>query len=774
MALFGRKKNRTSRTATFRPTTSLAARWDERLRDRSFLVRLLAGTLAVVAVLCAVEGWRSPFPYRLGDRAEHGVMARVGFARVNRAETTRARANAEATVPFLFHHNPEPITGLPAQLRSSLGEVAKAESFEEVSPKTRLEFGLGTPDSMATDPMPMSESVKREFLTLKSALTVQEGSPGTRLDELVKDFEQLSAALEQYGVVAPEELARNEIRPDQTIAILTADGGNRRTAVARELLLTELIKETGQLGKSWVTFTRLTPIRPMLERWLLAQAPVTLHYDSQATLQERENARLSVPDVTDAYNKGDLLVAPGQVIDDEQLLGVLEAEYAEMERQVPHRQRVLRAVVAFLMLSVLAVLCGFYLARNERKLVSSPARLGIYLASIVLAVALGRMLSFDPWRAEVIPLTATVMVLAIAYNQVLATLTAFVMALVLTLSTVAGLGQFVVLMSVATTALIPLARVSSRSKLIKVGFWCGAVYFFVSWGIGIIQSPSPGEIWSDTALLFSSLRGAGWCLVTGYLVAGSLPFIESAFGVVTDISLLEMSDISHPILQELVRRAPGTYNHSITVAAIAESAADRIGANGLLVRVGAYFHDIGKMLKPQYFVENTTGAAGNRHEHLAPAMSTLIIIGHVKDGVDLARQHNLPQPLIDFIEQHHGTTLVEYFYHEATRQAEEQHGHRADAQESAFRYPGPKPQSREAGVMMLADAVESASRTLSEPTAKRLEGLVHSIMMKRLLDGQFDESSLTLSELHIVEDSLVKSLIGIYHGRIKYPEQRTA
>jgi hypothetical protein len=155
-------------------------------------------------------------------------------------------------------------------------------------------------------------------------------------------------------------------------------------------------------------------------------------------------------------------------------------------------------------------------------------------------------------------------------------------------------------------------------------------------------------------------------------------------------------------------------------------------------------------------------------------MSTLIIIGHVKDGVDLGAQYNLPRPLVDFIEQHHGTTLVEYFYREATRLADRQPDYRPGVEESAFRYPGPKPQSREAGVLMLADAVESASRTLSDPTPKRIENLVHDIAMNRLLDGQFDECSLTLSEIHAIEESLVKSVIGIYHSRIKYPEQRTA
>ena len=230
--------------------------------------------------------------------------------------------------------------------------------------------------------------------------------------------------------------------------------------------------------------------------------------------------------------------------------------------------------------------------------------------------------------------------------------------------------------------------------------------------------------------------------------------------------------MTHPLLQELIRRAPGTHNHSITVGTIAEAAAERIGANALLIRIGAYFHDIGKMLKPHYFIENQAGAA-NRHANLNPAMSTLIIIGHVKDGVDLGRQHHLPESIIDLIEQHHGTTLVEYFYREAARRSNGD----PDAslvQESSFRYPGPKPQTKEAGILMVSDAVESASRTLSEPTPARIEGLVRELIDKRLDDGQFDECGLTLREIGEIRESLIKSLIGIYHGRVKYPEQRTA
>jgi putative nucleotidyltransferase with HDIG domain len=263
-------------------------------------------------------------------------------------------------------------------------------------------------------------------------------------------------------------------------------------------------------------------------------------------------------------------------------------------------------------------------------------------------------------------------------------------------------------------------------------------------------------------------------VLAAFLLTGLLPFVESLFGVQTDLSLIELGDVSHPLLQELVRRAPGTYNHSINVASLGEAAAEAIGAHGLLVRVGAYFHDIGKMLKPGYYVENQ-GTHGNRHEDLVPAMSTLVIIAHVKDGADLARQHHLPRPIIDFIEQHHGTTLVEYFFGRAAEMRDANPDpDSVVVDEANFRYPGPKPQTKEAAVLMLADAAESACRSLVEPAPARIEGLIQDLAMKRLLDGQFDACGLTLQELHTVQESLVKSLIAVYHGRVKYPDQRSA
>ena len=249
--------------------------------------------------------------------------------------------------------------------------------------------------------------------------------------------------------------------------------------------------------------------------------------------------------------------------------------------------------------------------------------------------------------------------------------------------------------------------------------------------------------------------------------------MERWFDLQTDISLLELSDANHPLLKELVQRAPGTYNHSINVASISEAAAEAIGANGLLCRVGAYFHDVGKLRKPEYFIENQAGGA-NKHDDLVPTMSTLVIIAHVKDGSEIAKKHRLPQRIIDLIEQHHGTTLVEYFF----KRAEKQQAERPDEEdspevdESDYRYPGPKPQTLEAAVMMLSDTVESASRALREPAPSRIESLVQEIAKKKLEDGQFDDCPITIEQLKAIQKSLIKSLNAMYHARVKYPEQQ--
>jgi putative nucleotidyltransferase with HDIG domain len=253
-------------------------------------------------------------------------------------------------------------------------------------------------------------------------------------------------------------------------------------------------------------------------------------------------------------------------------------------------------------------------------------------------------------------------------------------------------------------------------------------------------------------------------LLTGILALGLTPIIESAFHYSSNIRLLELLNLDQPILRELMLMAPGTYHHSLVVGQMVEAAAEAIGANPLVAKTAAYYHDIGKVKKPPYFVENQQGGE-NKHEKLAPSLSALILISHVKDGVDLARKHKLGERIEDIIQQHHGSSFISYFFHKAKDQAAQ--GQQVNVDD--YRYPGPRPQTREAALVLLADQVEAASKTLTDPTPARIQGMVQKMVNNVFADGQLDTCELTLRDLHLIAKSFNKILSGIFHQRIHYP-----
>ena len=505
-----------------------------------------------------------------------------------------------------------------------------------------------------------------------------------------------------------------------------------------------------------------------LERNLLPTSPAmnTLAFQDKASKDAQKENADNVEPATITYQAGNPLVKTGEKIDLPKLT-LLTREYRAFLEKRPFWDRFSRCGAVLLVVFAMFTLCGMYMRFRQRSVQAELDRLAGALGLAVATVLLALCAAGDPWRAEPVPLILFGMTMAIAYRPELALLFTGVVSWIVVLAMGGDLPMFLLMFGTTAAAALNLGRIRSRSKLFYVGLFAGCVAALLDLAMNMIDNQPLG---------LDLLGGAGrqfiWAAMAGCFMTVLLPFVERLFGVLTDLSLLELGDITHPLLQELVRRAPSTYNHSLTVGSIAEAAADAIGARGLLCRVGAYFHDIGKMLKPGYFVENQ-GKEGSRHEGLVPAMSTLVIIAHIKDGADLARQHHLPQPIIDMIEQHHGTMLMEYFYDRAhTQQAADPNGSEID--ENLFRYPGPRPQTKEAAVLMLADAVESASRTLVDPTPARIEGLVRDLAQRRLQGEQFDESGLTLRELGTIERSLVMSVASIYHGRLKYPDQRSA
>src|ERR1700736_183105 len=331
------------------------------------------------------------------------------------------------------------------------------------------------------------------------------------------------------------------------------------------------------------------------------------------------------------------------------------------------------------------------------------------------------------------------------------------------------------------TAVSLTLQVRRRGKLIRAGLGVGIAIWALSLTFGLIGPINlfsvTGNDWRMIGIQSAFAIGNG--IVTAMIVGGALPMLEHLFQVTTDISWLEAADLNHPLLRRMTIEAPGTYHHSLVVANLAEAAAEAIGANATLCRVCSYFHDVGKLVKPEYFTENMNFER-NPHDDLAPTMSALIIIAHVKEGVDLALKHKLNHRMIDIIQEHHGTSLVYYFYQRALQQQEDARAGgkimnmRAEdipeVREESFRYSGPKPQTKESAIVSLADIVESASRSLEKPTPQKIEQLVNELIEERIADGQLDECDLTLGELRVIAERFRFTLMTMLHTRIAYPK----
>ena len=448
-----------------------------------------------------------------------------------------------------------------------------------------------------------------------------------------------------------------------------------------------------------------------------------------------------------------------------------------------------RAMGALAVLNLLlAAGAGLYIYHYQRRMLRNHARAIVLVSLFLLFLAAAKIGSLagdetlwaPSWGTGTAVLVAIVLV--IAYDQRFAVgMSAFYCVLV-TLAVgprqdtgfqLQGIGLFLTTISGAATCCFALREIRTRMKLLEVSALTAAVVFVAASSVVYLNFLGEPPTWT-TVFQAAGYHAAG-AFIAGLLIQSLLPLIERVFRIATSMTLLDYSDANQPLLRKLAMEAPGTFSHSLLIGSIAEAAAEAIGCNGLLCRVGAYYHDIGKINKPKYFTENEMGSA-NKHKELSPAMSQLIIVGHVKDGVEMAKEFGLPSVLRQFVETHHGTTLVEPFYHEARKKYEESAPGDAERKalgapptESEFRYAGPKPKTKEAAIVMLADAVEGAARSLSEVTLAKVEVVVHNIAIKRLQDGQFDECDLTLRELSQIEASMSKSLAAHYHGRIAYP-----
>lgn len=493
--------------------------------------------------------------------------------------------------------------------------------------------------------------------------------------------------------------------------------------------------------------------RVFLENILVDIYQPSQSYNSELTEMLRMKARDNVPVIY--IHEGDLIVREGQIVD-EHLYTILN----DLGMFSSARRSSMFFGIALYVLIVLLVLIAVLKILGKEIYDSMPL---LIMLSIIMTLftTLSWLLSrFSPFL--VLTITAGVLTTVLFTWQLALVIVLCITALIIPLVS----GNVTVIMVAligSIVAIISVAKMKQRSDILRAGLYVCAANGLSVLAFNVLKGVAIIDIMGD--LVISMM----WGIASVILAIGCLPFFENGFGVVSTVKLLELSNLNRPLLRRLLREAPGTYNHSILVGNLAEIAAETVDADPLLTRVGAFYHDIGKIKRPLFFVENQLGGE-SPHQKYAPSLSTLIITSHVKDGVAMAKEEKLPEKVIDIIEQHHGKTLVRYFYHQAQKNALNQEPLR----EEDFRYDGPRPQSKEAGIVMLSDSVEAAVRSIPKPNRSKVEDVVRKIIKERLNDGELDECDLTLKDLDQLARVFTYYLSGMFHKRIAYPERSIA
>lgn len=415
-----------------------------------------------------------------------------------------------------------------------------------------------------------------------------------------------------------------------------------------------------------------------------------------------------------------------------------------------------------LIIPLLLVLLGIHLLYFEKASRKLFLELGLLLA--LLMSATNGIIEYTDISILYVPVASVAMLTILLYNDLqLAFIMSFISSVIVGLMIGNNYHLMLTFFVGSLTAVYSVKDARARGRLINTGLFVGVIQI-----ICIMLLKAKMQVFLSQEFLLNYVRPLLFSgVISAFVVIATSKIFETLFGVLTNFSLLELSDVnSQPLLKKLLLEAPGTYHHSLIVSNLAETAANAIGANGLLARVGAYYHDVGKMNKPEYFNENQI-AIGNKHDGLEPTMSRLVILNHVKEGIELAKRHKLNPQIIDFIPQHHGTGLIHYFYQRALEDAQDE-----TIEEGTFRYPGPKPQSRETAVVLLADSVEGAVRSLGDPTPNKIDEVVRKVINNKFIDGQLDECTLTLRDIDLISSTFVRILSAMYHSRVKYPEKK--
>ncbi|HEX8834841.1 MAG TPA: HDIG domain-containing protein, partial [Abditibacteriaceae bacterium] len=493
--------------------------------------------------------------------------------------------------------------------------------------------------------------------------------------------------------------------------------------------------------------------------------------NTEKTARARESVRKNVSAVYRNIAPGSVVVEAGTRIDSERW-----AELQDLDLVAP-RFDINVALAKLALCIVLVAFYASYLASNHPRLVEQPASLWLAAMVPIIFVALFRCLLRIPHGDNsMVPIAATAaMLLTILLHARIGFICAFMVASLCALMARADSGLFLATALAACVGVMGVSEIASRSQLLRASVLLAVTNATLAMTLGTIRGTPMDELLSLS--MWAAVAGA----VTVGATVGLAMFLERPFGITTHLRLLELSTPDELVMRRMQAEAPGTYTHSLMVAMLSEAAAKAVGADPLLCRVGGLYHDIGKLRRPHCFIENQSGE--NVHDRLSPQLSALLIISHVKDGVELGRALRLPQPVLDIIAQHHGMTLIAYFYHRAAKSLRQQEAQLQETlpestpekpantpDEELFRYPGPRPQSKEAAIVLLADTIEASSRALPNLTPERLEEHIKTMIEQRLKDGELSECELTLRDMATIEQTFAHVLRGVLHHRIEYPD----
>jgi len=725
----------------------------------AFTPRTLTGATFLVAVVAIALFKESGVNYVVGQRIEQPIYAKVDFSVPDPLHTKSDREAARAKTPSYYKLTDTALTydRIRADLMRLYQMAVEADSYEAFA--TALSDAKWPADQRAYDrlraliDLPNDEGRKKyqgwiNKLPLEDQHIVQNLSGEARDPQSLADFINLTSTGEKATTV---KMSHAELIPQKNERALQGIA----SFLARRLPAFEL--------------------RPTVEAIVLAtfSEQPTIIFDQERTQTAMQEAADQTPEAIATYEAGLAFIAPGIIGTKEYqlLLAHHDAHQAFMGQDTPQaselrREWLLHQVGMVVLVLTLAIGLLAYVSTYELGIYTDRRRTLAFFALIFATVFTVAIVDARvPGYPELIlvPCLTLVMTLGIVFRRRFALGAACITSLLAGVLADGSLTLLLVVLTGVAAAAYQLDDVRSRTKLIRMGAITAAIVFLTTAAANLLENQTLAHA------LERSIFSAVGTLISAFVVSGMLPFIEAAFNAATSLALLEWRDPTKPLLQLLAREAPGTYNHSLVIGTMAEAACEKIGANGLLAQVGALYHDIGKIHRPGYFAENQEGRI-SRHENLAPTMSLLIILGHVKDGLDLAKQYKLPKVLRRFIAEHHGTTVVRYFHRAASDKQVASGKHDRQVAEADFRYGGPKPRTKESAVLMLCDGIEGAVRALADPSVGRIEGVVQQIVSDRLNDGQFDECDITLREIRVVEGSLVKTLCSVYHGRVAYPK----